>query len=388
MPADYNSTARALSLPISPPLPPTTSRQPIRAPWTRQQSTQTLLRRQSSSGERGKSLRDNVIDHVERIQRRSLHMVKSLTPLQRVLAGTAILAVLILVILFFLFNESIFAWLEPIAEKWKSMRGGWLIIWALTFITAFPPLIGYSTCLTIAGFVYGFPIGWFIVASATVLGSTCSFIVSRTVLSTFVHRLVANDNRFAALSLVLKHDGLKLLCMIRLCPLPYSISNGAMSTIPTVNALTYALATAIVSPKLMIHIFIGGRLAAIARSGEKMDASTKAINYASIAGGAIVGVATGWFIYQRTLARSREIEAGERANLRQSAQRSGEFSDDPEEQAAAATSLRDDDIDFLDHEESDNQYQDDFNDDDDDVFRHGDGDEEGSIGLDVQLARR
>ena len=90
----------------------------------------------------------------------------------------------------------------------------------------------------------------------------------------------------------------------------------------------------------------------------------------------------------RTLARSREIEAGERANLRQSAQRSGEFSDDPEEQAAAATSLRDDDIDFLDHEESDNQYQDDFNDDDDDVFRHGDGDEEGSIGLDVQLARR
>ena len=159
MPADYNSTARALSLPISPPLPPTTSRQPIRAPWTRQQSTQTLLRRQSSSGERGKSLRDNVIDHVERIQRRSLHMVKSLTPLQRVLAGTAILAVLILVILFFLFNESIFAWLEPIAEKWKSMRGGWLIIWALTFITAFPPLIGYSTCLTIAGFVYGFPIG-------------------------------------------------------------------------------------------------------------------------------------------------------------------------------------------------------------------------------------
>ena len=118
-------------------------------------------------------------------------------------------------------------------------------------------------------------------------------------LSTFVHRLVANDNRFAALSLVLKHDGLKLLCMIRLCPLPYSISNGAMSTIPTVNALTYALATAIVSPKLMIHIFIGGRLAAIARSGEKMDASTKAINYASIAGGAIVGVATGWFIYQR-----------------------------------------------------------------------------------------
>ena len=140
---------------------------------------------------------------------------------------------------------------------------------------------------------------WFIVASATVIGSLCSFIVSRTVLSRFVHRLVANDKRFAAFSLVLKHDGLKLLVMIRLCPLPYSISNGAMSTIPTVQPLVFALATAIASPKLMIHIFIGSRLAAIAKSGEKMDGGTKAINYASIVGGMVLGAATGYFIYQR-----------------------------------------------------------------------------------------
>jgi uncharacterized membrane protein YdjX (TVP38/TMEM64 family) len=140
---------------------------------------------------------------------------------------------------------------------------------------------------------------WFIAATATVVGSTCSFIVSRTILSNFVNRLVANDKRFAALSLVLKHDGLKLLCMIRLCPLPYSISNGAISTFPTVQPQMYALATAIVTPKLMIHIFIGSRLAAIAKSGEKMDASTKAINWASIIGGGIIGAVTGWLIYRR-----------------------------------------------------------------------------------------
>lgn len=140
---------------------------------------------------------------------------------------------------------------------------------------------------------------WFIVASATVIGSLCSFMVSRTILSKFVHRLIAKDKRFAALSLTLKHDGLKLLCMIRLCPLPYSISNGALSTFPTVHPLTFALATAIASPKLLIHVFIGSRLVAIARSGEKMDAGTKAINYASIVIGALLGIATGWFIYRR-----------------------------------------------------------------------------------------
>lgn len=118
-------------------------------------------------------------------------------------------------------------------------------------------------------------------------------------LSGYVRRLVEHDRRFEALSLVLKHDGLKLLCMIRLCPLPYSLSNGAISTFPTVQPALFALATAIATPKLMIAIFIGTRLKAIAKSGEKMDASTKAINWISIIGGLVLGVATGWLIYKR-----------------------------------------------------------------------------------------
>lgn len=165
-----------------------------------------------------------------------------------------------------------------------------MILWALTFISAFPPLIGYSTTVTISGFVYGFPHGWFIVASATVFGSLASFVASRTVLSKYVHRLVGQDKRFEALALTLKHDGLKILCMIRFCPLPYSLSNAAMSTFPTVHPLSFGLATLIASPKLLIHVFIGSRMAAIGERGEKMDASTKAINWASIIIGGILGV--------------------------------------------------------------------------------------------------
>lgn len=124
-------------------------------------------------------------------------------------------------------------------------------------------------------------------------------------MSNFVQRLVANDTRFAALSLVLKHDGLKLLCMIRLCPLPYSISNGAISTFPTVEPRMFALATAIVTPKLLIPIFIGSRLAAIAKSGEKMDAGTKAINWISIILGMMIGAGTGLLIYRRYMWNNR-----------------------------------------------------------------------------------
>ena len=105
------------------------------------------------------------------------------------------------------------------------------------------------------------------------------------------------------MSLVLKHDGLKLLIMIRLCPLPYSISNGAISTFPTVQPLTFAIATAAATPKLLIAIFVGSRLKVIARSDAKMDTGTKIINWASILFGVGLGVLTGWLIYKRYVYR-------------------------------------------------------------------------------------
>ena len=140
---------------------------------------------------------------------------------------------------------------------------------------------------------------WFIAASASILGSLGSFVCFRVLLSGYANRLVERDKRFAALALTLKHDGLKLLVMIRLCPLPYSLSNGAIAAFPTVQPLTYALATAIASPKLLIHVFVGGRLGALAKSGGRMEAGTKAINYLTIIVGLIFGTVVGWTIYQR-----------------------------------------------------------------------------------------
>lgn len=139
---------------------------------------------------------------------------------------------------------------------------------------------------------------WLLYASGTVLGSTVSFVVSRTVLSRFVNRLMERDKRFAALALTLKYDGLKLLCMIRLCPLPYSICNGAVSTFPTVHPLMYGLATLIISPKLLVPAFIGSRLRLLT-GDEGMSAVSKAINICSIVFTVGVGVFTGWYIYKR-----------------------------------------------------------------------------------------
>jgi hypothetical protein len=46
------------------------------------------------------------------------------------------------------------------AKGWRHITAGWLILWALTFVVSFPPLIGYSSCVGLGGFVYGFPNGY------------------------------------------------------------------------------------------------------------------------------------------------------------------------------------------------------------------------------------
>ena len=376
MSADYGSTARALSLPVSPTRSPSPTF--LRPPWNTRHSQSNTARTSTFPNYDVHSFRDNLINNAEKMQRRLVRIYHKMTPLQRGLIAAFLLLDLVLVILFFVYNEKIFGFLKPYAISWKRTTGGWTILWALTFITAFPPIIGYSTCGTLAGFVYGVGEGWLILASATIVGSTCSFLISRSVLRKYVERLVANDKRFAALTLTLKHDGLKLLCMIRLCPLPYSLSNGAISTFPTVHPLMYALATTIVSPKLLIHVFIGSRLGKIGEEGGQMSFGAKAVNWISILVGALIGLFTALYIYQRTMARARQLEAEEQANARQSVVHSGapppDFLDDPEGQAVVGR--EEDDVDFFDESSpSRGNYADEFT-DDDDVFNQGDGDKD------------
>ncbi|KAF2634901.1 hypothetical protein P280DRAFT_205280 [Massarina eburnea CBS 473.64] len=332
MPVEEDYDARALALPIDDDDSP--------------ERTTSFRRNSSPFSRRRPSRIQKVMEQYTKLNNRVLAQYNRLTPSKKVLLWVGGTVSFVLGILFLVYNERIFQSLLPVAKKWRDITAGWLILWALIFMVSFPPLIGYSSLLTIAGFVYGFPNGWFIAATATIAGSTTSFILSRSLLRKFVARLLANDTRFTALALTLKHDGLKLLIMVRLCPLPYSLSNGAVATFPTVSWSSFALATAIVSPKLMLHIFIGSQLEKIAESGGKMDGKTKALSYVSIAIGGVAGILTGWFMYKKTKQRAAQLEEEERRGIRRTSieDLDREYADDPEALTGASTLREDDDI--------------------------------------------
>lgn len=151
--SDYTRTAQALAHPIDD--PPT-------GPRRSQSSSPVFHRRSLSSGRRSANQHrfdSEILNEVYDVAMRMKKQFFRFTPLQRLLIVIAGGVALVMGILFLVFNERIFGALAPVAKKWRNLTGGWCILWAATFVVSFPPLIGYSSCVTLAGFVYGVPEG-------------------------------------------------------------------------------------------------------------------------------------------------------------------------------------------------------------------------------------
>jgi hypothetical protein len=157
MPAD-DYDGRALALPLD---DEETGDTPV---WSRR-STSSFRRNSSQHGT--PSLRQRAMTTYDKLNRRVTDQYNKLSAVQKVLFVVGSIAVAVLGILFLVYNETILEKLQPYARKWRDVRGGWLILWALIFTVSFPPLIGYSTLLTMAGFVYGFPNGCVLNTSST-----------------------------------------------------------------------------------------------------------------------------------------------------------------------------------------------------------------------------
>ncbi|KAJ2904716.1 hypothetical protein MKZ38_007334 [Zalerion maritima] len=285
---------------------------------------------------------------------------------QRIAVGALALVAAVLSAAFLAYSDKIFVWLRPAADKWRNMAGGWILVFLAGVATAFPPLIGYSTVVMISGFLYGFPGGWPVVAAANVVGSTLSLILCRTVFSDYVHRVVGEDKRFVALGQVMRRDGLGMLTMIRVCPLPYSISNGFLAQVPSIKPWAFGLATGLSSPKLLVHVFIGSRLALLADEGDTMSTGDKVVNYISMGIGGIVGLTVGWLVYRRTMARAAELAAEEQSEAGDYAadllREAGIDVDEEADLESGALGVDDDDISLWDTDTYDgqNSYRDDM----------------------------
>lgn len=237
--------------------------------------------------------------------RRGLALFDSLDRRHKTFAVLGIGAVGTIGLLSLVFHASLLRWLTTASERFRGVRLNWLMLLTFNIAVSFPPIVGYSALSLFVGMVFGFPKGWPLLAFGTLVGSTLSFLTFRYLLRSRAEALARRNLKFMALVEVLRQDSFVLLWMIRLCPLPYSFSNAAMSTIPSIEPWKFFLSTLAATPKLFLHLFVGSQ---IVKLSEEADNKKWWVNLFSIFLAVSMGLLTSFLIYRRTKEKAAALE--------------------------------------------------------------------------------
>jgi len=153
--------------------------------------------------------------------------------------------------------------------------------------------------------------GFYIVAVASILGSSMVFLLFRFF---FQHRVTAwssKNVRWKALTTVVKAKGLTLIILIRLSPFPsWAYSSVFFSSIETVSFWQFVIATIVLFPKFALYVFIGTRMAELSDGNQRieLDTQTKIIDSLLIVGGFVIGIGVGIFVYREVRNHIRRLE--------------------------------------------------------------------------------
>ncbi|KAF8221720.1 Golgi apparatus membrane protein TVP38 [Tricholoma matsutake] len=196
------------------------------------------------------------------------------------------------------------------ARLLAETRFGWLAMGGAIVVASFPPLVGHTTLVTLCGFAYGMK-GFYIAASASVIGASLVFVVLRSLFSHRLHLWATQNDKWQALEAVVKAKGLPLIVLIRISPLPpWVYSNSLFASIQAVSLWQFVTATLFIFPKLVLHAFIGSKIAALSDGDQRshMDTNTKIINGCLVVGGLIIAVFASWLVYTLVQGHIRHLE--------------------------------------------------------------------------------
>ncbi|GBC00124.1 hypothetical protein RclHR1_03750023 [Rhizophagus clarus] len=223
----------------------------------------------------------------------------------------AILSIITLYI-FLIYHKEILLMLNKFAHSVKLMGlVGGIIFFLMIFLTTFPLVIGYSTLVTLSGFIFGFGIGFLISYIAALTGAITVFYLSRKWFIKYVGSVLRKNKSMNAIVKAVEKKGFKLLFLIRLAPYPYNVLNTLLSA-THLSLRTFIEATALSLFKLMIHVWIGSQLSSF--SINTFEETPKLLKIIIMIIG--IGIGIGVIIYVWISARKviKEIEQDEIIN--------------------------------------------------------------------------
>ena len=135
--------------------------------------------------------------------------------------------------------------------------GSWLLFTAVQVVVATIGIIPASLLGIAAGSLYGISAGFAISTFSTMLGAVIAFQLSRSVFRPLIARLLARRPRLQALDGLVRQDGWRLVCLLRMSPvMPFAATSYVLGLSP-IGWRGYLLGTTAALPALLGFVCVG-----------------------------------------------------------------------------------------------------------------------------------
>lgn len=209
-------------------------------------------------------------------------------------------------ILAIIYHQRIINFIVSAADDIKdSGYKGILVFTLLLSLVSFPPLIGFSSLVTLIGIVYGFK-GFWLVAFVSSTMSTVSLSVFKYYFQSFSQKIIESHENLQLFAAAIKDaetsflEEVFVLTLMKLCPLPYSLTNGGLGCVPGISTLAFFIACLLCSPKYFVQLFMGIQLRKI---GNDKTGTSKSVDFAVIIITGICFATLSTLLYRRLQAK-------------------------------------------------------------------------------------
>ena len=153
-------------------------------------------------------------------------------------------------------------WAQGVVEWVRSLGPRGALIYALIYIVGAVFFVPETLLTTGSGFLYGPIYGTLLVAPASVLAASISFLLTRSMARNWVAKHVARSPRFTAIDRGVGEHGFKIVLLIRLQPvfLPFAVLNYGLG-LTRVRWRDYVLASGIgMLPINILYVYLGSAI--------------------------------------------------------------------------------------------------------------------------------
>ncbi|KAG2198741.1 hypothetical protein INT47_005426 [Mucor saturninus] len=215
-----------------------------------------------------------------------------------------------LLTLFGHYKSDIIGAIQDIAIHMRKQKYSPVLMATLVTVTGIPPILGFTFAVTMTGFIYGFPYG----CLPATLGAFLSaiFTCGKLNCARWIKLSEKRQDMYQAMQDAITQGGFKMILLIRICPLPWQLTNLILSLVPTVTWRSYVISAFIACFKFNLDIWVGSQLANL--SDPDLPPETHRVTLMYMSFGVVVLILSGVWIYKLTMLKIKEQQEKLRAS--------------------------------------------------------------------------